>query len=131
MSTAVFTGVSIGTSSINGAAVVHSTAARKGHLRLTRRGRVVVTTAAAIPVVLGALFFAVNGGGAVATDSSSGASFDYVTVASGESLWQIAGELAPNADPREVISDIVHLNQLPSSEVQAGARIAIPLEYSH
>jgi hypothetical protein len=123
MSTAVFTGASIGT--------VGSVRSAGPHLRLTRRGRVVLTTLAAIPVALGALFFAVNGGGAVATDSSSGATFDYITVSSGESLWQIAGEVAPNADPREVISDIVHLNQLPSSEVQAGARIAIPLEYSH
>jgi len=124
MSTAVFTGVSIGTGSAD-------STAGSGRLRLTRRGRIVVTTAAAVPVALGALFFAVNGGGAVATDSSSGATFDYVTVAAGETLWQIAGEVAPNADPREVISDIVHLNQLPSSEIQAGARIAIPLEYSH
>jgi len=128
MSTAVFTGVSIGAPSVGRAG---DAAGVGGRLRLTRRGRIVLTTAAAIPVVLGALLFAVNGGGAVATDSSSGATFDYITVSEGESLWQIAGEVAPNADPREVISDIVHLNQLPTSEIQAGARIAIPLEYSH
>jgi len=128
MSTAVFTGVSIPVPAAHRSA---DSTAGGSRLRLTRRGRVVLTTAAAVPLALGALFFAVNGGGAVATDSSSGATFDYITVSAGESLWQIAGEVAPNADPREVISDIVHLNQLPSSEIQAGARIAIPLEYSH
>ena len=40
------------------------------HLRLTRRGRAVITTLAAVPLVIGAFVFAINGGGAVATGSS-------------------------------------------------------------
>ena len=106
-------------------------------LRITRRGRAVLTAAAAVPLVVGALALALNGGLAAAdgsTLSGSGASdsattFDYVTIQSGQSLWQLAERIAPSADPREVIADIVNLNQLPSESVQPGQRLALPAEY--
>jgi len=44
-------------------------------------------------------------------------------------LWQLAEHIAPSADPREVIADIVNLNQLPSESVQPGQRLALPAEY--
>jgi hypothetical protein len=100
-------------------------------LHLTRRGRVVFTTLAAIPLVAGALFFAVNGGGAVATDTSSTVQFHYVTVQSGQSLWSIATSVAPSADPRDVIAEIVSLNQLQSAVVTPGQRVAIPAQYAN
>jgi LysM repeat protein len=99
-------------------------------LHLTRRGRAVFTTLAAVPIAIGALIFALNGGTAAAGDGAAGASFDYVTVQSGESLWQLAESLAPSADPREVIADIVNLNQLASAEIEPGQQLAIPAEYS-
>jgi hypothetical protein len=98
-------------------------------LRLTRRGRVVLTALAAIPLVVGALFFALNGGGAAATGDQANVQFQYVTVESGQSLWSIAETVAPNADPRDVIADIVSLNQLDSAVVSPGQRIAIPSQY--
>ncbi|MFF1878766.1 LysM peptidoglycan-binding domain-containing protein [Leifsonia sp. NPDC058230] len=98
-------------------------------LRLTRRGRVVLTSLAAIPLVVGALFFALNGGGAVATGDQVNVQFHYVTVESGQSLWSIAETVAPSADPRDVIADIVSLNQLESAVVSPGQRIAIPSQY--
>jgi hypothetical protein len=97
-------------------------------LHLTKRGRAVLTALISLPLIVAALVFAVNGGGAVATDHQ-GSALHYVTVESGETLWQLAGEIAPKADPREVISDIVHLNQLPSSDIEAGQRLAIPAQY--
>ncbi|HEV7567771.1 MAG: LysM peptidoglycan-binding protein [Leifsonia sp.] len=99
-------------------------------LHLTRRGRVVFTTLAAIPLVAGALFFAVNGGGAAATNTSSTVQFHYVTVQSGQSLWSIATNVAPSADPRDVIAEIVSLNQLQSAVVTPGQRVAIPAQYA-
>lgn len=99
------------------------------HLRLTKRGRVVLTLLITVPLVIAALFALVNGGGAAASNSA-GSTLQYVTVQSGETLWQLAGEIAPSADPREVASDIVHLNNLSSSDIQAGERLAIPAEYS-
>jgi LysM repeat protein len=101
------------------------------HLRLTKRGRRVLTILAAVPVVTAALVFTLNGGMATATDVAGNTKFEYVTVAAGESLWQIAGQIAPSADPRDVISDVVHLNQLAGPDLQAGQRLAIPTQYSH
>jgi hypothetical protein len=100
-------------------------------LRLTKRGRVVLTTLVALPLIVAALAFGLNGGMATATSTSSSTTFHYVTVEAGQSLWQLALEIAPTADPREVISDVVQLNQLSSPEVQVGQRLAIPVRYSH
>jgi hypothetical protein len=100
------------------------------HLRLTKRGRRVLTVLAAVPVVIGALIFTLNGGMATATDVAGSTKFHYVTISAGESLWQLAGQIAPSADPRDVISDVVHLNQLASTDLQAGQRLAIPTQYS-
>ena len=99
-------------------------------LRLTRRGRVVFTTIVAGPLAAMALVTALNGGIATATSDVSTGTFDYVTVESGQSLWQLAETIAPNADPRDVISDIVRLNQLESSVVHPGERLAVPPAYS-
>jgi hypothetical protein len=112
--------------------VVRPSAARPTpRLRMTRRGRIVLTALVAIPLAAGGFVAVVNAGGAAANSSASSASFHYVTVAQGESLWQIATKVAPTADPRDVIDEIVDLNQLSTTELQAGQRIAIPLQYEH
>ena len=98
-------------------------------LRLTERGRVVFTSLAAVPVVAGVMLLALNGGGATAT-SSSGADLKEVTVKAGQSLWSIAEDIAPDVDPRDVISDILSVNQLEGGSVQAGQRLMLPAEYS-
>ncbi|MGO4692246.1 LysM peptidoglycan-binding domain-containing protein [Glaciibacter sp. 2TAF33] len=116
------------------AAVAHSgfASAPTTRLHLTRRGRVVFTTLAAVPLVAAALAFALNGGIAAATSElgqSSAVQFDYVTVQSGQSLWELAESIAPTADPRDVIADIVRLNQLQSEDVQPGQSLALPAGY--
>ena len=98
-------------------------------LRLTKRGRVVFTSLAAVPVVAGVMLLALNGGGATAT-SSSGAELEEVTVQAGQSLWSLAEDIAPDVDPRDVVSDILSVNQLDSGSVQAGQRLMLPAEYS-
>ena len=99
-------------------------------LRLTKRGRAVLTTLAATPLVIAAFFFALNGGGATASLEGSEASFQYVTVETGQSLWQLAEQLAPQADPRDVIQQIVQLNNLSSADVVAGQQLAVPAAYA-
>ncbi len=99
-------------------------------LRLTRRGRAVFTTLAATPFAVVALVLALNGGVAAATADLSAGTFDYVMVEPGQSLWEVAQSIAPNADPRDVIADIVRLNQLESSVVHPGEQLAIPASYS-
>jgi hypothetical protein len=101
-----------------------------GRIRLTRRGRVVFTSLAAAPLVAVAAWLGVNALPAVATSSSSSVVFEYATIESGQSLWQLASSIAPEADPRDVIADLMRLNQLDSSTVSPGQRIAIPGQYS-
>jgi hypothetical protein len=98
-------------------------------LRLTKRGRGVLTTLAAAPLVIAALVFALNGGMATATLDGSGADFQYVTVDTGQGLWEVAETIAPHADPRDVIAAIMQLNQLESADVLAGQQLAVPAQY--
>lgn len=99
-------------------------------LRLTRRGRAVLTSLVAGPLVALVLSVALNGGTAAATSDLSSGNFEYVTVQAGQSLWALAESVAPSADPRDVVSEIVNLNQLENSELHPGDRIAIPTKYS-
>jgi LysM repeat protein len=70
---------------------------------------------------------ALNSG--LATASSAPTSLTYVSVQQGQSLWQLAEQLAPSADPRDVISDIQALNRLDSVAVVPGQQLAIPAQY--
>ncbi len=99
-------------------------------LRITRRGRRVVGAAVALGaagIVAAGLLL---GPGAVASDQVADVSFAQITVEGGESLWQVASEIAPTKDPRDVVSDLVRLNNLPSAEVAAGQTLAVPEKYS-
>ncbi|MDH6236624.1 LysM peptidoglycan-binding domain-containing protein [Cryobacterium sp. CG_9.6] len=116
----------------NDARAVHT------RLRLTRRGRLTLTTLAATPLVIVAITVALSGGmaEAAAPSTASGTtlhtelvSFRYVTVDAGQTLWDIAQAIAPAADPRDVIIDIVSLNQLQGDSVQPGQRLALPAGY--
>jgi hypothetical protein len=49
-----------------------------------------------------------------------------VTVQPGESLWQVAVRVAPGADPRLVIDELVRANHLPSATVVAGQQLVVP-----
>lgn len=59
--------------------------------------------------------------------SSEAVAFEYVTIMQGDSLWSVAEEYAPNRDPRDFISEIVALNNMTDSVVDAGMRIALPI----
>jgi hypothetical protein len=110
-----------------------ATPAVRTRLRLTRRGRIVFTTFAAIPLLLVVAFAVLNGGQASAGDASQSggaAHFETVTIQPGETLWQLAEETAPNADPRDFVQDVIGLNALDGSVLQAGEQIAIPAKYT-
>jgi hypothetical protein len=111
--------------------VAEAAVAPRTRLRITRRGRIVLTALVAAPLALGAGLVALNGGAAVASKDASGTAFEYVTVSSGQSLWDLAEEIAPSADPRDVIASVVDLNRLPTSDVAAGQQLAVPAEYAH
>ena len=100
-------------------------------LRLTRRGRAVFGTLATLLVIgVLAVVATFSGAQAVASAESSGAEFGYVVVQPGDSLWQVASGIDPNTDPRDLVAEIVRLNQLDGSGVLAGQPIAVPLRYA-
>ena len=53
--------------------------------------------------------------------------FEYVTIMTGDSLWALAEKYAPERDPRDFIAEIVALNNLSDSVVDAGMRLALPI----
>lgn len=100
-------------------------------LRLTARGRRVLAGLAAAPVVATLAVSVLAGGSALASGEEAAAvSFRMVSVMPGDTLWSIAVEVAPHADPRDVIDDIIRLNHLDGATIQAGTDIAIPVQYS-
>ena len=99
-------------------------------LKITRRGRLVLAALLAAPIAVVLAFSALASAPAQAGSTASTTSFAHITVAPGESLWELAAWIAPEADPRQVVSDLVALNQLSTTEVQPGQRLAIPTEYA-
>ena len=66
---------------------------------------------------------------AKASDSASqlsGTPAISVIVQPGQSLWTIAGTIAPERDPRDVIADIVQLNNLEAGRVMPGQQLFVP-----
>lgn len=114
------------------AITMHTAVAPRTRLRLTVRGRRVLATLAALPAVIALALAIMSGGSALASrdDGVPAGSFMTVTVSPGDSLWSIAEEVAPAADPRDVIDAITRLNALDSVELVAGQSLAIPAEYT-
>jgi hypothetical protein len=98
------------------------------HLRLTRRGRLVLAVCAA--AVLGLFCFAAVSGaraaGRSAPPGAAGHSLSRIAVQPGQTLWSIAVQADPQADPRLVVQRIVTLNRLPGDSVEAGQRLLVP-----
>jgi LysM domain-containing protein len=96
-------------------------------LRLTARGqavlRVVVAVGLALVVAAAVLLI---GRQAQAGESGKPLPVTYRVVLPGETLWEIAGKVAPSADRRDTVEQIEELNALPGASVSAGQRIAVP-----
>ena len=91
-----------------------------GHLRLTRRGRL-VTAAATLLIAVLTLVGVVSQAGALRETAPLPASAPaQVVVAPGETLWSIAHRVAPDRDPRTVVASIQRLNDLPTADVHSG-----------
>jgi Tfp pilus assembly protein FimV len=101
-------------------------------LRLTVRGRRVLLSLAALPLAVGIGIAALSGGTALASGQASTAvDYDTVTVMPGDTLWSIAAEVAPEADPRDVIGEIESLNAIRGGSLMAGQELSIPLAYAN
>jgi LysM repeat protein len=92
--------------------------------RLTRQGRLVRTflflTLAMMGVVVGSQAFADGPTPLVPTDT--------YTVSAGETLWGIAGGLVgPGESTRDIVDEIIALNDLESATIFAGDQLRIPV----
>lgn len=99
-------------------------------LTLTRRGRLLlvglpIALSVAALILLGAFLTSQAQAGESAPTSSQTLE---VNIAAGESLWDLAVQYAPERDPRDVVAEMVELNNLGTSVIQAGQRISIPSE---
>lgn len=112
-------------------------------LRLTRRGRIVVTAAAVLAI--GAASMALAGAAqaighagsgaragsgapaaALGAPGSPGSGVTKVVIRPGQSMWSVAEAYDPNADTRQVIQQILQLNSLTSDQVQPGQALWVP-----
>ena len=110
-----------------------ASSARRGEapaspLRLTKRGRVVVTVAAALLVTVISLLAA---GVAQATNHgpsprAARQNLVQVVVRPGQSLWSVAESADPGQDTRAVIQQIIDLNSLSGDTVFAGQQLWVP-----
>ena len=140
MNAMVITATSLNGAPVNGPAVrPASRQAQTGGraLQLTRRGRLVLFGVPALAMAAAVLFMSMGIFlGSFASPAHASAQLpvtdfaDYattVTVLQGDSLWSIAGESNPNRNIREVVQEIVALNDLGAGVLQAGQQLFVPL----
>lgn len=93
-------------------------------LRLTRRGRLLVTFAM---VVLALVVFTAFSGLSIATaERGEAPATRAVVVHEGDTLWAIASTIAEPGQIREVVYEIKELNSLPSVSLVEGQVLAVP-----
>jgi hypothetical protein len=101
-------------------------------LRLTRRGRLVLSVFA-LALILGliTILWATLANGAQAASGRTHTGSVYqgmrrVTVLPGQTLWAIAQQAEPSADPRTVIPQIMQINAISSTNLQPGQQLWVP-----
>ena len=100
-------------------------------LRLTARGRRVLAALLLAPIALGAgiglaQLPAAFAGDAASVGTGERESFETITVAQGETLWSIAESIAGDGDVRDVVHEVMRLNNLDGASLQAGQKLALP-----
>jgi LysM repeat protein len=95
-------------------------------MRLTRRGRLVVLLLA-LGIVL-TVGFALASGSVATQDAGTPDPTRVVMVGAGDTLWDIAADVAPEGDTRAMMDEIARLNALDSSMVTVGQKLIVPDE---
>jgi len=116
---------------------------------LTRRGRLARTLLVlSLSIVLGAGFAMkagagdagasgsnalsaakINGSSASNNGASDAAkSYVVVTVASGETLWSLASQMADGGDVQSLVAEIASANSLNGVDVEAGQKLRVPIK---
>ena len=94
---------------------------RRGRVRLTRRGRVVVMV---FFLMLAALGVAIAAPASRAADPARGV--PVAVVGTGDTLWSVVERHAPGRDPAATIEEVRRINHLPDYTVYVGQRLQLP-----
>ena len=106
-------------------APARAASAAAGGVRLTRRGRLTITL---LVVALLALAMIATAASSEATDEpGQPVPTRTVVVGSGDTLWDIAADLAAPGGTQAMVHEIERLNSLSSVSLDAGQRIEVPL----
>jgi LysM domain len=104
--------------------------ARPAPLRLTRRGRIVVGFASVVLATVALTIGSMSLSGAQAANHGRPAAgyqgMRQIVVQPGQTLWSIAAQAEPSADPRQVIAEIMMANSLAGSNLEAGQLLWVP-----
>jgi len=100
-------------------------------VRLTRRGRIVVSALVLAVLVVAALLISLLASGGAQATNHGQARAGYqgmreVVVRPGQTLWSIAVAAEPTADTRIVVQEIMTANALTSANISAGQLIWVP-----
>jgi LysM repeat protein len=100
--------------------------ARSEQVRLTPRGRFLARIAviASLSILLLSLLSMFTG--ASAGSNPSTVEYEQIIVAPGQTLWSIAANLEIKGDRREIVDEIMSLNNLSNPELSAGQKIYLP-----
>ena len=108
-------------------------AVRPGAMRLTRRGRLVVTGLVMLVAIVTATLLWMSVAGSVQASSRGGPAprspyqgLTRVVVQPGQTLWSIAAAAEPSANAWAVIQQIIEVNALNGPQVRAGELLWVP-----
>ena len=93
-------------------------------MRLTMRGKVVFSSLIAGVVVFSTLIFSSSDASARSADIQD--KHNYVTVLTGDTLWDLAATIDPQGDPRDLVFELMDINNLASAELSPGQELLIP-----
>jgi hypothetical protein len=104
---------------------------RPAPVRLTRRGRAVVVALALIvsTIAVTVASMAAAGGAQAANHGRPGAGYAgmrQIVVRPGQTLWSIAAQVEPSADPRLVVAQIMTANAMTGTVIEAGQLLWVP-----
>jgi hypothetical protein len=111
---------------------VRQATVQPGKLRLTRRGRRVLTGFVMLVIVIAAMLIWTGvAGGAQAPGPGAPARSVYqgmtqIVVQPGQTLWSIAAAVEPSADPRTAVQQISDVNGLTGTQIEAGQLLWVP-----